>query len=378
MKRFVSLDEADLLTYIAAAKRTALRLRDFLDNGGALIIRSAAPNLDIRVRKESTVARSKYTTSLLSPYFWLEETLGKFALVYGTRNAIRFLDKHSPIYSEFQDAPVDHAPSIQMVSTADVRVIADNGVSASQPTVFEIVNTSRRGSVFVVPRFNIPSEHLKLITAFHLLREQSSRRKIKPVWIAPFDERLANSDPVVQRISVIDDKISELKQERERLLVQRADNDQFTKLLCECGEELIATIASLFQRFGFGTREPSPLVERAEFDLYFSDTLRAHIVGSVVSTRDEPVPESVIDTLASKIVDSRFPEAPKGIIIANPQYHIDPDSRGPAFTDQFQERNREHGFCLLETTTLFEMGCQLLRAAAHNSESALQQALRRD
>ncbi|HSG99640.1 MAG TPA: hypothetical protein VLB27_06295, partial [candidate division Zixibacteria bacterium] len=40
VKRFVSLDEADLLTYIAAAKRTALRLRDFLDNGGALIIRS--------------------------------------------------------------------------------------------------------------------------------------------------------------------------------------------------------------------------------------------------------------------------------------------------------------------------------------------------
>ncbi len=70
---YFSFEERDFLAYLSAIRKAAETLRACLRNGGMLIIRANLPKSHIKVRKKSSTGTMKYTESLVSTFFWLEE-----------------------------------------------------------------------------------------------------------------------------------------------------------------------------------------------------------------------------------------------------------------------------------------------------------------
>ncbi len=377
IKEFIPVVENDLRRYLGLVKPVIKQLHTFLAAGGTLVLRANFPNSIIQVRKKSIAGTSHFTDSVVEPFFWLNEFLGKYSVNYILERSIEYHNQAGPFARAFANVRINSWQSITNISHGTVTELAHASGHSGVPIITR-VTFAEGGEIVFIPRFLDRAEGRKLVG---VLEELSSGRPVvvnRPGWADQYTDQLTVSDPNSRSIAQIDEEIARLTRARASHTKSLEQSQEFCGLLYRPPEELVPPVRRVMELLSFYFVEPPPKIARAKFGWYMRDKQVKHIVGQVAGTATGPLPAETCVEFIEKINACRMRERPKGILVANADYMMAPALREEWFAAEAIETAEAAGICLLTTAQLFEIVCLLLRRTESETSDSVKLALRQE
>lgn len=377
-KAYIQYSEREYHEYLKHINKTRDQLREFFNSGGILVTRLTFPNTYITVRKKSQSSMKQYTSSVTSPFFWLEEFLGKFSFNYGSEFKMKFLDKRNVLNEFFQKTSIACLQTLSSTQRGQIQVIANNNKKPAFPVITKIALQSGKGEIYFIPKFLVKDEKSRLIDAFTAIRSGRQAKELKPGWLSYYEQELEMANPNINAIDDINREIEKLEKRRKTLMKRNDEVKDFVYLLYKSEEELQTIVRKAFKYMGFFFPDMPPAIEKAGFDFYARDNDIFHIVGKVYSTVNGPIGLTELEHFEAKIESACQSNKRFGILIANPDILSAPKRRNKWFSDELLEKNRKLGYCLVTSEQLFYIVHYLITKSDSDIKKEISQSLRRD
>ena len=375
---YISYDESDFLRYLARIKGASETLQRFLANGGLLILRSNIPKSYIKVRKRSSTGTMKYTESVVSAFFWLEDILGVYSFTYAYARTLKYLIPKSPLKQAFGKSAVRCVQTLNSVSKGKLEVVASSGSSLRSPGISRISFDSTAGQVFLIPTFVVKQEHRKLIEAFEQVAISCDSGSSRPRWLDYYEKQVRDFSPCRDMMDEVELQMEALKKQLASLMRKQERYDGLVNLLFESDEELEAAARTALEILGFTCNEPVAGRKTSAFEAYPANDKSLHIMVRTASTETGPVGSGELETLARAIEARTSAIRAKGLLIGNAARSSRPEQRDSWFDDECGQASRREDFCLMPSLVLFTIACYIMtRLDAENIEE-LKRSIRCD
>lgn len=354
-KEYINFSEENIVKFLNQVKVASEVISNFINSGGTFVIRSNFPNSEIVIRKESNSGSGEYTKSVISPFFWMERYLGKFAFKKNAADEMVYCDKKNPLYDTFKNCYVNAPLCQETISAGKNEVIAHSGKLTMNPIISRVRFTDSKGQIFFIPQFIIENECDHLIEAFVAFADYKDAKPLLPAWASKFEKELDVVDPYEVVVYEINKKIQKLEDEKSALLQKQSELNDFKELLLATGPELVRIVNKAFRFLGFYMIDPPPALKKGNFDIYLKDKLSPFIVGQIITSKQSTLSIKDINAFTEKIDNCHLSSEPKGLIVANTAYLEDPDKRPIPFTSEFLDANKERNYLLISMPELFEI-----------------------
>lgn len=374
----IFLTEIAYQDYVAKIKEAVDQIRDFIYCGGIFVICSMLPNSHITVRKKSSLSGSQYVQSVISPFFWLEEFLGKYSFQYVKENTLRFLDEENIFHRVFKNTTIKCQQTQNVIPKAKTEVIADSGKQSRLPIITRVTFAPKKGELFFVPKFIVKEECRILAETFIQIADDTAMQSLRPSWLINYERELALASQYTQVIDEINFEIEKLKKKKASLLHKKNESEIYTDLLYKSDDELLKVVKKSLRLMGLISPEPPLYIEKAKFDFYYRDKLAPHIVGQVVSTEEGSISLELFEQFLEKLDGCKLKKGDKAIFVANADFLIDPAKRREWFDEKIIAKSKAREICLLTTSELFIVACYLLGRSDSSSGKAIKESLKKD
>lgn len=377
---YIDRSEREFLHFLAKTKMISRIIHDFLFAGGLLVIRSNFPMSYIRVKKMSSagVATNKYTESILSLFFWLEDFLGKYSCQYGPIHAVRFKSPNSHIYSLLGRTAVETMAAINFSEKENLSIIAEATAYPHLPVIQKISQSFGPGEVFIIPKFLSNDENNLLAKSFSGILHHRRHDQKRPKWTEKFEHKIERVNPYNQKIVDLQDEIKlierAIKNNQELSLMAEA----FVDLLYTTGSDLKGAVVNALQTLGYQFPQVPETIIGADFDIYMRDKTAANIVVEITSEKLEPVTLDSFNKVINKIDKCHRADKPKCIIVANAPSDMTPESRASAYSEEVIQANLQHRFCLISSVDLFNIMASVLENQFSPKIEAVKEFIRED
>ncbi len=374
----ISLTETEFQEYVAKVKLAVDQIRDFIYGGGIFVIRSVLPNSHITVRKKSSSSSSEYLKSVISPFFWLEEFLGKYSFQHANESKLRFLHEENILYNVFKNTAVKCQQTQNVIPKGKIEVVADSCKQSRLPIITRVAFVPKKGDIFFVPKFIVEEESRLLAETFIQIADDTEIQSLRPNWLINYEKELALASQFTQAIDEINFEIGKLKKKRASLLHKKNESEIYTDLLYKSDDELVKVVKKSLRLMDLISPEPPSYIEKAKFDFYYRDKLAPHIVGQVVSSEDGPISYEIFEQFLEKLDSCKLKKDDKAIFVANSDFMIDPSKRKEWFDEKILAESKVREICLLTTAELFIVACYLLARSDSSSGKAIKESLKKD
>jgi len=374
----ISLPETAFQEYVARTKAAVDQIRNFIYGGGILVIRATLPNSHITVRKKSSASGIQYVKSVISPFFWLEEFLGKYSFQHTSETKLRFLDEENILYRFFKNTTVKCQQTQNIIPKGKTEVIADSGKQSPLPIITRVTFAPKKGELFFIPEFIVKEECRLLAEAFIQIADDAAIQTLRPNWLINYEKELALASQYAQAIDEINFEIEKLKRKKASLLHKKDESEIYADLLYKSDEELLKVTKKSLRLIGLISPEPPSYIKKAKFDFYYRDKLAPHIVGQVVSTEEGPISFDLFEQFLEKLDSCKLKREDKAIFVANADFLTDPAKRREWFDEKIIVKSKAREICLLTTSELFIVACYLLGRSNSSSGKAIKESLKKD
>ena len=376
VKEYYNYSETDYLLYLSRAKAVLEKFHAFLNRGGIWVIRCNFPNSQIAVRKKSSSGSGQYTKTVVSPFFWLQEFIGKYDFQYGSENNFRFTDHKNPLYQVFRTGAVECPMTQNRIPRGKVEVWGDNGQSNHLATLTRVHFPPDKGEIFFIPRFIGDNENEYLVRAFSAIAEHRLVQDSKPKWLGRYESQLANSNPFINELELTEQMLEQLTARREILSRKKEETEYFSVILHETGDALFREVQTAFELFGFTIDQThSPLKD--DDSAFLIRDGRVHALVQTVGSKTAPADIGLAQTIEEKTEMTGL-KSLKSIIVANSMYSVDPANREEWFADELVQYANKNEICLLPSFQLFKMICYILSKSDSDNVMEFRKSIRRD
>lgn len=375
---YASFQEKDFLSYLSKVKKAREMLVRFLDNGGVLVIRANIPKSHIKVRKKSTAGLRRYTESIVSSFFWLEEIIGVYLLTYRLSRALKYVVPTSPLTRQFGETAVESLQGLNSVGKGKLEKIALSSPASDAAAIARITFKDSPGQVFLIPRFRVRPEHTKLVETFQKIILNVKSETPRPRWLEQHQRQVRDFSPFGPIINEVERQQEALKKQLAELESKQNQYDKLTDLLFENEEELHSATRTALEILGFDTGKPPRNGTPKAFEVQAEDDPSIRLMVRVAASESGSIGYEDIEILDDAIKARRSRVKAKGVLIGNAFRTVRPDQRREWFDDETVEESKRRDFCLLPTLELFTIACYMMSRLGSENISDLRRSLWRD
>lgn len=374
-KEYYTYDETDYLLYLSRSKALIEKIHDFLGQGGIWVIRCNFPNSNIAVRKKSSASSGQYTKTVISPFFWIQEFLGKYDFQYGSDNSCRFIDHNNPLYRIFRNRAVEAPLAHNRIPKGKSETWADNGQSNHHGVITRVHFPPDKGEIYLIPRFVCDGEADDLVRAFDAIAEHRALQEGRPKWLGRYNQQLERSNPYVTQLEMTERKIEQLTEKRDKLRKVKEETEYFIEILYENGDAFHMQVCKAFGLLGFKVEEmPAGAGDEAPVCI-MKDGKNRLIVQTTASRTGTPSIETV--QKIQELAEAGGANA-KAMVASNSSYAEDPGNRGKWFSNEIEQFARKNEIILMPSLELFKMICYALSKSDSDNSGDFKKSLRKD
>ena len=378
LAEYIRFDKDHFMTFMSNIKRVTEQFNDFFNNDGILIVRSNIPNSHIQVRKNAIKGTQKYTESVLSAFFWLEEFIGRFSFSYHLCNTMEFIDRNNALSRKFTGEPISCWQSQDIISKGKVTVLGRGGQNATYPVVTMVSLLTQRGNIFFIPEFNVANESQKLVEAFSEISGGRDDGLLKPAWLSTYEKELEINNPYEQEIYNLITMIEMYNKQKVTLLNKHHEILNLIGLLYKDGENLALSVLNGLKFLGFQCNDKRLKSESTDELAYMIKDGQEKALVIVIDTKTGPMTSEMYDRINSTVESLTGSNNYKVIVVANTDYMIAPDLRPASFPDEVMEKNATTQYCLISTPILYEIVTYLWYKSKSELFQTIQASLRKD
>lgn len=375
---YTSFQEKEFLSYISQVKIARETLQRFLSNGGVLVIRANIPKSNIKVRKKSTAGLRRYTESIVSTFFWLEEILGVYLLSYRLSRALKYVVPGSPLTRHFSATAVESFQGLNSVGKGKLEKIALSSLASEAAAISRITFKDSPGQVFLIPRFRIHQEHTKLIEAFQQIMLNVKSETPRPRWLEQHQRQVRDFSPFGPMMDEVEQQLKALKKQLGELQSKQDQYDELTNLLFEDEEELQSAARTALEILGFNTSKATRKGTPEAFEAEAKDDPSIRLMVRIAAPETGPIGLEDVEILDDAIKARRSRVRAKGVLIGNAFRTVRPDQRREWFDDETVEESKRCDFCLMPTLELFTIACYMMSRLDSQNLDNLRRSLWRD
>ncbi len=375
---YVSFEEIDFLRYLAASKTASETLRAFLRNGGMLTIRANIPKSYIQVRKKSSTGTTRYTESIVSTFFWLEDILGVYSIRYCGARTLKYLMPKNPLKKVFGNVEVRCVQTVNSVGKGKMQAIAGSGTSPKAVAIARITFDSESGQVYLIPKFIIKNEAQHLIEAFEKIYNSRESGSVRPHWLGHYEDQLRQFSPYRPQMDEIELQIEALKKQRGSLMRKQKKFDGVVDLLFESDTELQTAARTALDIMGFDCSAIPHTRKANAFEARPVDDKSTRLMVRAVSTDAGPVPPEEVEKLTQAMKSGTSAIKAKGLLIGNAARSMRPEQRESWFDERCLNEAKREDLCLMPSLVLFTMACYIMTRMDTDNIEKLKNSLQRD
>lgn len=375
---YVSFDTNKFRQYLEGARTASAHFQTVLKSGGMLIIRGNIPKAFIKVRKRSSAGSTKYTESVISTFFWLEEILGSYSVQSCNATTLKYHMLKNPLNRIIGNVMVKGVQTVLSVGNGKLESIAGSGASLNTAAVSRVTFETHPGQIYFIPEFVIKDEHIGLMQAFEQIYRTKDSGAAKPVWLKYYQDQLRDYSPCKPVLAELDLKIKALRKQEAVLLCKQAENDGIADLLYETNPELEAATRIALEVIGFECTPNTSGAVLAAFEAKPIGEKSQRLMVRTVSTEKGGVKAEQADRLYDAIQVSLSAIESKGALVGNPDHSYQPEKRTSWFEDACIERAKEHHICLMPSLVLFTVAIYILTRTNDSNIEDIKFSLRRD
>ncbi|MEZ5358409.1 MAG: hypothetical protein R3F48_06215 [Candidatus Zixiibacteriota bacterium] len=377
---YLPCSEDELRTFVAGIKMAVEVLRDFVIGGGMFVVRSNLPKSFIKVTKKSIVGviSNKYTESVVSIFYWLEEFLGKFACQYGIEHSFSYIAPRSRIYKAFGQCPAESICAVTLNSTEFQYVIAESSHEPYHPLIYAVSGKHGLGDTYIIPKFLIDDEAARLADLFTEIHKHKTSGIDYPFWVDRFEQKLNRANPFNRQVFDIDKEIEYLRRKRAQVFEQSEDIRELLQLVYGQGEDLKYAVKKAFDIIGFQFPAKPDSLKDIPFDLYMRNENASSIAVDVYASDKYAVDIEEYERTMKKVDACEREDKPKIIIVANAANTVVPNKRVQEFTDEMIRKNNARGYTLLSAVNLFELACSVLDSLQSPNLDEMKASIQKD
>ncbi|MCK5127426.1 MAG: hypothetical protein KAR42_14315 [candidate division Zixibacteria bacterium] len=377
---YYSYSEDKLRALVAGVKLAAEILSDFIIAGGILVIRSNFPKSYIKVTKDSIIGliSNKYTESIVSIFYWLEEFLGRFSCDYGKEYSFSYIAPRSRLYKAFGQSPAESMCAVTLNRSEYQSIIAESAHEPFHPLIYAVSGKHGLGEIYIIPKFLIPEESERLADVFSDIHKNKTSGIDYPFWVDRYEQKLNKVNPFNRQVIEIDREVEQLKRKRSITFEQSEDIRELLQLLYGSDEDLLYAVQKAFEIIGFQSPAVPETVKPAGFDLYLRSENAANICVDLYSSEKYAISAETYQKTAAKIEECLRDDKPKVIIVANAVNTVVPNKRVREFADEVIGANLSQGFGLLTSVKLFELACCVLENSNSPHLETMKESIRAD
>lgn len=372
--------EDELRTFVASARLASEILRDFVIGGGIFVIRSIIPKSYIKVTKKSIVGviSNKYTESVVSPFYWLEEFFGKFSCEYSIEHSFAYIAPRSRIYKAFGQVPAESHCAVTLSRSEFQYVIAESPHEPYHPLIYAVSGRHGLGDTYVIPKFLIEDEAQKLADVFADIHKHKTSGIDYPFWVDRFEQKLNKANPFNRQVFDIDKEIEHLRRKRAHLFEQSEDIRELLHLVYSRDEDLKYAVKKAFEIIGFQFPAVPESLKEVPFDLYMRNDSAPNIAVDMYASEKFAIDMEEYQETMGNVDACNREDKPRIIIVANAANTVVPNKRVQEFADEVIRNNQSRGYSLLSSVKLFELACTVLDSQESPNLNELQESIQKD
>lgn len=375
---YASFEERDFVRYLGATRRAAESLQKLLDDGGLLILRSNIPKAHIRVKKRSTAGTRKYTESVISAFFWLEEILGVYSLTYCQAKTLRYVKTKTPLLHVFGKAGVHCLQTLNSASKAQLEIIAVTSGSANSAAISKLTFEGNSGQVYMVPQFLTKGETGKMIDAFRQIAVSTQSGSLRPSWLSYYEKQVKDFSPFRTMIDKVEIEMETLKKQMATLVRKQEVYDGLPQLLFESDSELELATRTALEILGFVCVSPPSGSRATSFEVHAAEDKGTRMVVRPVFTETGPILGGHVTMFQSALEGRTSAIKAKGILVSNAARYVRPEQRQVWFDEKAVEESKRTDICLMPSLVLFTMALYVMTRHDAENLDGLKNSLRRD
>ncbi len=376
--KYIACTEEAFMRYLAGIKAASKHIRAILNDGGILVIRSQIPNSQFTIRKKSSVGARTYTESLVSPFFWLEEFLGKCNFNYCNLRTVKYLIRSHPLRRIFGQSAVNLLQTQNSIADRHVEVIAAAGLAFKSPAISRVTCLTGPGQIYLIPQFEIEQEHLHLIDAFERIIFGKASGLSGPKWLDDYEVQIESLNPFRPEVERLDKEISALENRKVETLGKLEATTRLVDLLAETDAELGPAALTAMELLGFECSSGGIGGNDQFFEAVIREDMVRRAIVKIASSDYGPIRPNHLDELNQTIEAKRLRVRPKGILIGNASRFQPPPDREIWFDSEGLEAARRNDFCLMPSHELYTAVCHVLGHAGSENLEDIKASLRQD
>lgn len=375
---YVSYPETNFFNFLTEIKTASESIKRLLDKNGILVVRSQIPNTQLKIRKKSSVGTGEYTESVVSPYFWLHDLIGRYQFQFTNMNTIKFNVRSNPLRKVFGDTSVICNQTQNVISEGKVEIIAQTYPSPKYPAISKVTFKDSPGQIYFIPKFRKGREWAHLIDAFERIAFNKLFGVNKLTWLSSFEIELEKLNPYQAELDEIEQQVGNLQKRKQELLKKIEETTRLIDLLVEKELELDLSVRTAFELLGFKspTTLGSTTAESHEIIVHGDKIQRC--VLRVQSTEKSPIRAGDVEALLEAVEARDLKSVPKAILVANSQRMLPPSERDAWFDLDAQKLARKYDICLMPSFELYLAACYLLKNKSNGMLDQIQKSLQRD
>ncbi|MCD6250024.1 MAG: hypothetical protein J7J98_06830 [candidate division Zixibacteria bacterium] len=375
---YVSFKERDFVHYLSGVKRVAASLTQFLGNGGLLVIRSNIPKSHIKVRKRSSTGTRKYTESVISSFFWLEDILGVYSLTYCQAKTLRYLNPKNPLHGVFGKSGIHCVQTLNSTSKAQMEVIATSGSSTNAAAISRLSFDTIPGQIYLVPQFLIKGETAKMVEAFKQIAASAQSGSLRPSWLDYYEKQVRDFSPFRSKIDEVEIKMEALKKQLASLIHKQDVYDDLPHLLFESEGELEIATRTALEILGFTCLQPTSNGKASAFEVHPANDKSVRLMVRATHSESGPILVNQVTALQTAIENRTSAIKAKGMLVGNAARYTRPEQRHSWFDEPSTKESKRSDICLMPSLVLFTMACYVMTRHDAENIDALKTSLRRD
>jgi hypothetical protein len=366
------------MRYLAGIKTASKHIRTMLNCGGILVIRSQIPNSQFTIRKKSSLGTRTYTESVVSPFFWLEEFLGKYDFNYCNLRTVKYLVRTHPLKKIFGQSSVNLLQTQNSIGERQVEIIAAAGLAFKSPAISRVAYDSGPGQIYLIPQFDIEQEYLHLMDAFERIAFGRACGLDSPKWLDDYEAELESLNPFRSELDRLDREISVLENRKQETLEKHEATTRLVDLLAESETELGLAARTAMESLGFDCSPSGIDGSDQTFEALFQDDKVRRAIVKTAATDSGPISTREIEELKQAIESKNLRVKPKGILVGNASRHEPPPDRGVWFDPECLDESKHNDFCLMPSYELYIGACHVLGRAGSDHVEDIKASLRQD
>ncbi len=375
---YASFEERDFVRYLGATRRAAESLQKLLDAGGLLILRSNIPKSHIKVRKRSTAGTRKYTESVISSFFWLEDILGVYSLTYCQAKTLRYTKTKTPLLHVFGKSGVHCQQTLNSASKAQLEVIAVTSGSVNSAAISKLTFEGNSGQIYMVPQFLVKGETEKMIEAFRQIAASTQSGSLRPSWLGYYEKQVKDFSPFRPMIDKVELDTEALKKQMATLVRKQEVYDGLPQLLFESEAELELATRTALEVLGFVCVNPPTGDKTPTFEIHAAEDRGSRILVRSVFTETGPVLGGHVIMLQTALEGRTSAVKAKGMLVGNAARYARPEQRQSWFDEKAIEEAKSSDICLMPSLVLFTMDLYVMTRHDADNLEGLRNSLRRD